>query len=172
MRTITNEKDGTQFDCAPDDTILRAALRAGLGMSYSCNVGSCGNCRFELVEGEVRHARNAPPAWSERDLKRNRWLGCQAVPQGDCRIKFRADPASVSHDCPDRRTARLQRVTPVTRDISEIALKVGRCISPARPRCRRPCSAWPTRPGCPPSGCISTNSTDRHRSGPGRGDNG
>ena len=124
MPTITIDKDGTTFDCAEGDTILRGALRAGLGMSYSCNVGSCGNCRFELIEGEVIHARTDPPAWNERDLKRNRWLGCQAVPQGDCRIKFRADPGSVCRDLPAQRDATLVSITPVTRDISEIVLTV------------------------------------------------
>lgn len=124
MARITIENDGTEFDCAEGDTILRAALRAGLGMAYSCNVGSCGNCRFELIEGAVRHAREDAPAWSERDLKRNRWLGCQAVPQGDCRIKFRADPGAVSRDRPARREAELVSIMPVTRDISEFAFRV------------------------------------------------
>ena len=89
MPQITNERDGASFACEDGDTILRAALRAGVGMPYSCNTGSCGNCRFDLVEGSVRHLRADPPAWSERDLKRNRWLGCQATPDGDCRVKFR-----------------------------------------------------------------------------------
>ena len=31
-----------EFACAANDTITRAALRAGLGMPYECNVGSCG----------------------------------------------------------------------------------------------------------------------------------
>ena len=124
MATITTHPDGTEFACAEDDTILRAALRAGLGMSYSCNVGSCGNCRFELIEGTVEHARSDAPAWTERDLKRNRWLGCQARPVGDCRIKFRADPAAASCDRPTRREAELVSVTQVTRDISEFTFRV------------------------------------------------
>ena len=49
------------FTCEDDDTVLRAALRAGLGFPYECNVGSCGNCRFELVEGAVVHEQEARP---------------------------------------------------------------------------------------------------------------
>ncbi len=124
MPTITNDRDGTRFDCAPGDTVLRAALRAGLGMSYSCNVGSCGNCRFDLIEGAVHHARADAPAWSERDRARNRWLGCQAVPDGECRVKFRPDPAAVSRDRPQQRRAEIVSVTPVTRDISDFALRI------------------------------------------------
>ncbi|MCG6903584.1 MAG: 2Fe-2S iron-sulfur cluster binding domain-containing protein [Rhodobacter sp.] len=124
MVRITIHPDGPAFECESGDTILRAALRAGLGMSYSCNVGSCGNCRFELIEGAVEHARADAPAWGERDQKRNRWLGCQARPQGDCRIKFRADPGAVSRDAPALRDGTLVSVTPVTRDISEFAFRV------------------------------------------------
>ncbi len=43
----------TKFECAADDTLLRAGLRAGFGMPYECNVGSCGTCKMELVSGEV-----------------------------------------------------------------------------------------------------------------------
>lgn len=124
MANITIHPDGPIFNCAPGDTILRAALRAGHGMPYSCNVGSCGNCRFELLDGSVKHARTDAPAWGERDLKRNRWLGCQALPQGDCRIKFRADPGAVSRDVPAVREGELLSVTPITHDISEFVFRV------------------------------------------------
>ncbi len=36
---------------ADEDTLLRGALRAGLGFPNDCGVGGCGNCRFELVSG-------------------------------------------------------------------------------------------------------------------------
>lgn len=87
MARITLANSDAAFDVAEGDTVLRAALRAGLGFPYECNVGSCGNCRFELQEGEVAHLRADPPAWGERDRARKRWLGCQAAPAGDCRIK-------------------------------------------------------------------------------------
>ncbi|PKO36342.1 MAG: oxidoreductase, partial [Betaproteobacteria bacterium HGW-Betaproteobacteria-6] len=51
--TIRNEKDGSVCTQEDGDTILRAALRAGLGLSYECNSGGCGGCKFELLEGEV-----------------------------------------------------------------------------------------------------------------------
>jgi len=112
------------FACAADDTILRAALRSGLGIAYSCNSGCCGNCRFELEDGTVEHVRADPPAWSERDRKRNRWLACQSRPLGDCRIKVRLDQAYVSAHRPVRMTGRLAEVTPLTHDISEFAFEL------------------------------------------------
>jgi len=75
------------FACAADDTLLRAGQRAGLGFPYECNVGSCGTCRFELVEGEVQVQWEEAPGLKENDRKRNRYLGCQTRPLGDCAWK-------------------------------------------------------------------------------------
>ena len=57
---ILNERDGSRFEQAPGDTILRAALRGGVGLSYECNSGGCGGCKFELLSGESPHALAAP----------------------------------------------------------------------------------------------------------------
>jgi len=124
MPMISVSPDGPDFECREGDTILRSALRAGLGMPYSCNTGSCGNCRFQLLEGEVVHLREDAPAWSERELKRGRWLGCQAVPQGDCKVKFRTMDQYVLETRPAFRRAELTGVRQITRDISEFAFRV------------------------------------------------
>lgn len=124
MPKIKISGSDTIFDCAPRDTILRAALRAGEAMPYSCNVGSCGNCRFELIEGSVNHARADSPAWSERDLKRNRWLGCQAQPSGDCVIKFRSDDKYRPPFVPARRNATLVSKQAITHDITEFTFEL------------------------------------------------
>jgi toluene monooxygenase electron transfer component len=118
MATIETH-DGSVFSCGSDDTILRAALRAGLGFPYECNVGSCGNCRFELIDGAVTPRRTDPPAWTERDRTRNRWLGCQSRPDSDCRIKVRLDDRYRSHHRPIRRELQLTASVPITHDISE-----------------------------------------------------
>ena len=112
------------FACAGDDTILRAALRAGLGFPYECNTGSCGTCRFELVEGEVVHERVEPPAWTERDRKRNRYLGCQARPAGDCVIKVNVQPEYRSTHRPRRLRAHVRELVDLTHDMREFRLEL------------------------------------------------
>lgn len=119
MAKISIDSGVADFECTDGDTILRAALRSGHGMPYSCNVGSCGNCKFVLVDGEVGHLRSDAPAWSERDMKRKKWLGCQARPKGDCTIKFRADPGYLPPHQPIRRRARLTQSQSITHDIRE-----------------------------------------------------
>ncbi len=118
--TITIEGNGA-FACAETDTLLRAALRSGLGFPYTCNTGSCGDCRFALMEGAVEHVRRDAPAWTDRDRKRGRWLGCQAQALDDCTIKVRLDPEMVPLHRPTRMTGRLTEIVEVTHDIGEFA---------------------------------------------------
>lgn len=114
-------EEGVSFECIDGDTILRAALRAGLGFPYGCNVGACGNCRFQLIDGAVDHVRADAPAWTDRDRQRGRWLGCQARPQGDVRIKIRLDPEAVPPHLPVSMRGQLTEVVQITHDISEFA---------------------------------------------------
>lgn len=119
--------DGTdvEYDCPDGEVLLRAALRSGLGFPYECNVGGCGNCRFELLEGEVAHEWDSPPAWGERDRNRNRWLGCQARALTDCSIKLRLDDNCVGRHPPVSAPARLAEIRPITHDISEFTFERG-----------------------------------------------
>jgi toluene monooxygenase electron transfer component len=109
----------TSFACESDDTLLRAGQRAGLGFPYECNVGSCGTCRFELVEGQVQVQWADAPGLSDKDRQRKRYLGCQTRPVGDCTIKLRLDPRYAPPHQPQRLGAVLERSRPLTHDMSE-----------------------------------------------------
>lgn len=123
MKQITTT-GGNSFSCADDDTILRAALRAGFGFPYECNVGSCGNCRFELVEGAVEHERKDSPAYTERDAQRKRWLGCQAKPHSDCTIKVTMRDHYKPHVLPQKSVGTLYAIEDHTHDIREFRFKL------------------------------------------------
>ena len=115
---------GSAFPCEDDDTILRAALRAGLAFPYECNVGSCGNCRFELIEGDVEHERKDSPAYTERDIQRKRWLGCQAKPHSDCNIKVRLIDHYKPQILPKRVQGTFTGQHDITHDIREFRFKL------------------------------------------------
>ncbi len=115
--------DGTGYECADDDTLLRAGLRAGLGFPYECNAGSCGTCKVELLEGQVTSLRPDAPGLSERDRLKNRVLACQSRPGSDCAIKVRLRPENVPHHRPALFRATLAGFRDLTHDMREFHFK-------------------------------------------------
>ena len=122
------------FACSADDTVLRAAQRAGLGFPYECNVGSCGNCRFELLEGEVQVQWEQAPGLSEKDRQRRRFLGCQTRPLSDCTLKLRLDARYQPAHPPRRFSAVLESSRAVTHDMREFrfTLAQGQAFEPGQ----------------------------------------
>ncbi|MDQ3027993.1 MAG: 2Fe-2S iron-sulfur cluster-binding protein [Pseudomonadota bacterium] len=115
--------EGAAYDCADDDTLLRAGLRAGLGFPYECNAGSCGTCKVEILEGRVTSLRPDAPGLSDRDRAKNRVLACQARPATDCAIKVRLRPENVPLHRPARFRARLEGFRDLTHDMREFHFK-------------------------------------------------
>lgn len=122
MALIQIENEAS-YNCAENDTLLRAGLRAGLGLPYECNAGGCGTCKVELLEGEVEQLWPEAPGLSERDRRKRRVLACQCRPLGDCRIKLRLDPACVPATPPTSRPAVLVGVRSITHDIREFSFQ-------------------------------------------------
>jgi ring-1,2-phenylacetyl-CoA epoxidase subunit PaaE len=60
------------------EAVVDAALRAGVGVPYSCKGGMCCTCRARLVEGEAEMRQNySLEPW---EIERGFVLTCQAVP--------------------------------------------------------------------------------------------
>lgn len=124
MHTLQLSTGNQNFTCEDDDTVLRAALRAGLGFPYECNVGSCGNCKFELIQGQVDMSWTEAPGWTEKDRQRRRYLGCQARPLSDCVIKLNLSDRNRPPHRPLRLQAKLAAVRPITHDITEFRFEL------------------------------------------------
>ncbi len=60
------------------ETILDAALRAGLNLPHSCKGGHCASCRARIVSGEVRYPVGQPPGITEMEAQAGYTLLCQA----------------------------------------------------------------------------------------------
>lgn len=123
MFQIQIEGTTKHFNCAPEDTLLRAALRAGIGFPYECNVGSCGNCKFELLEGALQNTWNEAPGLSEKDRTKNRWLGCQSQPCGNARIKLREMEHYQPVHTPVKTPARFISKREITHDLHEFSFE-------------------------------------------------
>ncbi|MDE2160976.1 MAG: 2Fe-2S iron-sulfur cluster binding domain-containing protein, partial [Burkholderiales bacterium] len=104
------------FGCEADQTLLDAALRAGIELPYSCRKGVCGNCAAVLRAGQVACAAGdaAPPG---------RMLLCQCRPRSDLTI----EPASWRRIDPDARKvfdAKVYRHARAADDVSILTLRL------------------------------------------------
>jgi ferredoxin len=52
MVTLTN---GYSFEVFPNETVLDAAIRAGIPIPYSCRSGTCRTCISRVISGSIEH---------------------------------------------------------------------------------------------------------------------
>lgn len=113
---------GATFGADPaEDSLLRAAMRAGTGFPYECSVGGCGACRFELLEGEIDDLWPEAPGLSERDRRRGKRLACQTRLRGDCKVRVRCDAAYLPPVRPERIECVLTGRRMLTADMAELS---------------------------------------------------
>ncbi|ACL61935.1 1,2-phenylacetyl-CoA epoxidase subunit PaaE [Methylobacterium nodulans] len=79
--TIIANGVATAIPVAPGETVLEAAIRAGLDLPYSCRGGMCCTCRAKVAEGAVAMDLNySLEPW---EIAAGFALACQAKPTTD-----------------------------------------------------------------------------------------
>jgi CDP-4-dehydro-6-deoxyglucose reductase len=120
---ITVQPSGHQFDCEADETVLAAAIRAGIGLPYGCKNGACGSCKGRIVEGQVEHKPHQQRALSEQEKAHGFALFCCAVPDADLQIEARE--ISGNSDYPVRKMpTRVQAIRKAAPDVAIISLQL------------------------------------------------
>ena len=64
---VTVQPSGRAFSVLPDETLLSAAIRDGIGLPYGCRDGACGSCKSRLLEGSVIHGTHQSKALSAEE---------------------------------------------------------------------------------------------------------
>lgn len=83
------------IDASPDRTLLETLLGLGMDMPHDCKVGSCGTCRFRLIEGKVKELSPSALALEKEELDEGYRLACQAMPRSDLTIAANMSGARV-----------------------------------------------------------------------------
>ena len=72
-----------QFPVEPGQTVLDAALAAGIVLPYSCRNGACSTCKGKVVSGEFDAGQYPAQILSPEELADGYTLFCQARPESD-----------------------------------------------------------------------------------------
>ncbi len=86
---VTIQNTGHQFPAEPGDSILQAAMNAGLLLPYGCRDGACGSCKGKLISGEVDFGTYAEKALPAEEKTKGAVLFCQAKALSDVVIEAR-----------------------------------------------------------------------------------
>ena len=151
--TIRIADSGTVYRAIVGDNLLRAGLRAGIGLPYECNAGGCGSCKFELISGEIEEVWAEAPGLSAKDRTRGRRLACQCRAMSDCEIKIRPADSFLVPTLPAVFEAEYIGHRVVTPDIREFRF---RSPAPARRTDRRLFGLFMVRREAAETGLITT----------------
>ncbi|MFD2178167.1 fatty acid desaturase [Veronia pacifica] len=79
---IVNLTNGNKFvlKVASNQTILQVANSLGIGLPHACGNGTCGTCKFRVVDGEAIKIDNSIPGITEDEQKAGFTLVCQCKP--------------------------------------------------------------------------------------------
>ena len=80
---VTVQPSGRSFTVTPDETLLAAGIRAGVGLPYGCQDGACGSCKCKMLSGSVLHGTHQSKALSEQEEAADLVLPCCAVAHSD-----------------------------------------------------------------------------------------
>jgi CDP-4-dehydro-6-deoxyglucose reductase len=120
---ITVQPSGHHFECEDDETVLAAAIRAGIGLPYGCKNGACGSCKGKVAEGLVELKPHQQRALSEQEKAQGFTLFCCAIPDSDLVIEAREVAGST--DYPVRKMpTRVQGIRKAAPDVAIVTLQL------------------------------------------------
>lgn len=102
---------GHEFFVDGNESILEAAVRSGLRLSYGCASGNCGECKARLVTGEVYRLREHDYVLSEREKQMGYLLTCSHTAVTD--LQLEAAEAHSPNDLPEQEIqAQIRKLEP------------------------------------------------------------
>jgi naphthalene 1,2-dioxygenase ferredoxin reductase component len=79
------------------ETILESLLQAGVPFPNNCQLGNCGECKCELIEGDVLELPSSEYALSDEERARGLILACRTQAWGDCSVRMLQADETVLH---------------------------------------------------------------------------
>jgi CDP-4-dehydro-6-deoxyglucose reductase len=116
---------GHEFFVEGNETVLSAALRAGLAPSYGCGNGNCGLCKARIVSGEVRQIHNTDYPLSASERAQGYALLCSHTAVSDLVVEMLE--AQAPSDIPEQEiVAKVRSIAPLGDDIMLLHLQTPR----------------------------------------------
>lgn len=118
---LTIEPLGTTIEVEEDQTILDAALRAGIWLPHACCHGLCATCKINVIDGEVDHGEASSFALMDFERDEGKTLACCARLESDVTIEAEIDEEPDAESIPVKdfpgTVSRIEQLTPTIKGI-------------------------------------------------------
>lgn len=119
--TLTIEPLGAELEVEDGQTILDAALRAGVYLPHACCHGLCATCKVVVLDGEVDHGEASSFALMDFEREEGKTLACCATVEGDVTIEAEIEEDPDAEVIPIRdfvgTVARIEDLTPTIKGV-------------------------------------------------------
>ena len=120
---ILLSSSGETFEAKPSETLLEAAIRAGITMPYGCQNGSCGACKAKILSGKVSLEGYQTSALHNSELAEGWTLCCKALALEDIVLETRA-PTDENLANPKITPVRVEKLEKLNHDVMKMTLKL------------------------------------------------
>jgi len=122
---VTILPSGHDFFLDGQDTLLEAALRAGVPLSYGCSGGNCGLCKAKVVSGQIKKVRHHDFVIQDAEKNQGYVLLCSNTAVSD--VEIEAPVAGGVQDIPFQQiTATVKAIEPLGPDMAMLHLQTPR----------------------------------------------
>lgn len=119
------EPSGHVFTALPEETLLEAALRSGINVTYNCSNGTCGDCKVRLLQGNVESSMPSDYHFTLQERNDNAILLCTNRALSD--LVIQAEEARSPADIPlQHLTAKVAKVEKRSEHVRILQLRTPR----------------------------------------------
>lgn len=115
---------GRTIEVQDGQTILSAAMSAGVDFPHGCKSGRCGSCKSRIAAGEVEHLEHSRFALPQDERANGLALACRAVPKGPVSVAWLADEDGAAAHPVRELEAEVVGIEDLTHDIRGLRLKL------------------------------------------------
>jgi phenol hydroxylase P5 protein len=119
--TLTIEPLGQRLALEEGQTLLDAALRAGIYLPHACCHGLCATCKVQVTDGEIEHGEASNFALMDYEREEGKCLACCATAQSDVTIEAEIDEEPDARNLPVHdftgTVARIENLTPTIKGV-------------------------------------------------------
>lgn len=107
------------------ESILDAALRAGINLPHSCKGGHCASCRARLLSGTIRYPASLPPGLTPQEAAEGYVLLCQArAASPELTIEIRKVHTPAGETQVRSLPCRIEHMEKLAPDVMEVTLRL------------------------------------------------